>query len=336
MMGWKDIRRATFSLGLGLLGWLIVLQAEVHSQQWASKLFTDKHHDFGTVGRNAKAEFGFTFTNPFEEDLRISSVRSSCGCTKPTISKSIWRPGEKGEILAQFNTTSFIGHKQAMITVVIDRPYYAEVQLTVSGNIRSDIVTEPGEVRFGDVDVGQKREIPVKISHAGRTDWKITDVRGNCEHLEVRMDPPARQGGTVIYTLRVRLRDDTPVGEITDELTIVTNDGRSDHFVMPVSARVLAPVTITPKLVALGPIKNGTTAKQKLVVRGNKPFSITAIDCSDARFQFTIPPGEKPIHVVPFEFQGNTQGGAFQQTVLIRTSLGETLTADCIITGEVN
>ena len=105
------------------------------------------------------------------------------------LSKKTLKSGEKGELIAQFNTRSFIGTKTAELTVVIDRPHYAEVKLTVGGTIRSDIVVEPGEVRFGDVELGGKKTVDLKISYAGRKDWKIQDIRGNSEHFEVRLDP---------------------------------------------------------------------------------------------------------------------------------------------------
>ncbi len=334
----RTVRTVGFQMALvaaALVG-VSVFESMASAQQWAAKMFSETHHDFGTVSRNAKAEYTFEFVNPYDEEMRVVSARSSCGCTKALIQKNTIKPHEKGEIVAQFNTKSFIGHKQAMVTLVFDRPYYAEVQLTVSGTIRSDVVTDPGEVRFGDVDLGQSREVRLHISYAGRPDWKITDVRGTCDHLEVRMDPPVRQNSAVQYVLKVRLKGDAPVGEVVDELVVVTNDSRSGQFVLPVSGRVLAPVTVTPKLVSLGDIKEGAVVKQKVLVRATKPFAILEVQCPDTRFQFQIPKDEKTIHVLPFEFQGVKGSGEFRQPILIKTSLGEAISADCVISGEVH
>ncbi len=223
-----------------------------------------------------------------------------------------------------------------MITVVIDRPYYAEVQLTVTGKIRSDVVTEPGELRFGDLDQGTEKEIPLKISYAGRPDWKITDVRGNNENIEVRMDPPTRQpGGLMTVVLRVRLKSDAPIGDFQDELTIVTNDARSDSFSLPVSGRILAPVAITPQLVSLGDIQEGSVARQKFIVRAKQPFVIQKIECQDDRFQFQIPKESKNVHIVPFEFRGEIGQGEFRQRIIVKTDMGEAIQAECIISGHV-
>ena len=47
---------------------------------------------------------------------------------------------EKGAIIAHFNTDTFSGQRGATLTVTIDKPFYAQVQLHVSGFIRTDVI----------------------------------------------------------------------------------------------------------------------------------------------------------------------------------------------------
>jgi len=309
-------------------------------QNWAAKMFETTNHDFGSVSRNAKTEHAFVLENIYEEDLHIASVRSSCGCTKPIIGKSTVKTWEKTEITAQLNTRSFIGHKNAAITVTFDRPYYTEVQLMVKGHIRSDIVTEPGEVAFGEIESSTKREIPVRISYAGRGDWQIVDVRGKNDYLSVRMDPPQRRGNLVTYVLNVALSEKAPVGELHDELVVVTNDAIDNEFTLPLIGRVVPPITVAPSLIGLGDITAGQTKQQRFVVKGNKPFKIVDVTCPDSRFQFKPDIESKAVHVVPFEFvtealKDEKQLGDFKQTVLVKTDLGEAFVAECTVSGKL-
>ena len=62
----------------------------------------------------------------------------------------------QGTIVAIFNTTAFLGQHGATITVVLDKPFYAEVQLHVSGFIRSDVQIEPGSVQMGQFEQGSR------------------------------------------------------------------------------------------------------------------------------------------------------------------------------------
>lgn len=311
----------------------------VSAGDWAEKMFKEKMHDFGTVSRNAKTEHAFVIENCFEEDVHIASVRSSCGCTKPVISKSTLKSWEKGEIVAQFNTKSFLGHKNASITVVIDRPYYAEVTLLVSGKIRSDIVVEPGEVNFGDVDVGVSKAIDLKISYAGRSDWAVKDVRGDSDNLEVRLSSATRKGQIVSYVMNIRLKETIPVGELQEEITVVTNDLTESTFSLPVQARVIPPISITPKLVSVGDVKSGQQVQQKLLVRGKKPFSIVGIDCDDTRFTFTIPQGDKSIQVIPMTFTSGSiteeSSRSIKQAIRVRTSLGDEVSVEATVNGRL-
>ena len=303
-------------------------------------MFETTNHDFGSISRNAKTEHAFVLENIYEEDLHIASVRSSCGCTKPVIGKSSLKTWEKTEITALFNTRSFIGHKNAAITVTFDRPYYTEVQLMVKGHIRSDIVTEPGEVAFGEIESSTKREIPVRISYAGRGDWQIVDVRGKNDYLSVRMDPPQRRGNLVTYVLNVALSEKAPVGELHDELVVVTNDAIDNEFTLPLIGRVVPPITVAPSLIGLGDISAGQTKQQRFVVKGNKPFKIVDVTCPDSRFQFKPDIESKAVHVVPFEFvtealKDEKQLGDFKQTVLVKTDLGEAFVAECTVSGKL-
>lgn len=322
-----------------LLCMITLEDSVVRADQWGQKLFSETNHHFGTVSRNAKTEHAFVIENCFEEDVHIASVRSSCGCTNPVLTKNTLKTWEKGEVIAQFNTRSFIGTKNAEITVVIDRPYYAEVKLTVGGTIRSDVVVEPGEVRFGDVELGEKKTVDLKISYAGRPDWKILDIRGNSDQIEVRLDPIQKNGSRINYVLHITLKDTAPVGDLMDELIVVTNDSKNDQFTLPVNARVIPPVSITPTFVSLGDVGVGKQAQNRLIVRSKKPFSITSVDCPDGRFEFKIPDGTKTIQVVTFSFKGElldeNDTGSLKQTVKIKTSLGEDMTADVTVAGRV-
>ena len=297
------------------------------------QLFSKSLHDFGNVGRNTKAEYAFEFHNPYRQPIHIVSVRSSCGCTTPSVPRKTIPPGESGLILAQFNTRSFIGTKSANITVVFDQPHFAEVQLTVIGNIRSDISTEPGEIRFGDVPIGESREVTVSIIHSGSPDWAITDVRGTSSHLEVRLGKAVRSGGQVQIPLKVRLKEDAVAGDILDELWIVTNRGKADSFSLPVSARIRPPVTATPDFISLGIVQPGVQVTQRLAVRGTKPFSVAKIECNDPRFHFQLPEGERPLHLIQFTFQGEGTPGELRQKVKIHTSLGDAYVAEATVGG---
>src|SRR6188474_3937645 len=116
---------------------LVAGTSALPAKEWAQKMFRVASHDFGHLARGAKAEFSFELQNLYEEDVHIADVRTSCGCTIPTITKPTLKTWEKGSIIATLNTRSFVGQRNSTLTVVIDRPFYAEVPLTIAGYIHS-------------------------------------------------------------------------------------------------------------------------------------------------------------------------------------------------------
>src|SRR4051812_4917327 len=80
------------------------------ADQWVDKMLTVHEHDFGTVARSADTVYKFPVKNIYKQDVQLSSVRASCGCTTPTLENSMLKPGETGYIVATFNTRTFTGN----------------------------------------------------------------------------------------------------------------------------------------------------------------------------------------------------------------------------------
>ena len=314
------LRRVSSFLLLALLA-----GSPVYGQEWARKMFKQSKHDFGTVARSAKAEYEFVLSNIYLEDVHIASVRSSCGCTTLRIKKEWLTTYEKGAIVATFNTRAFLGRRGATLTVTIDKPFYAEVQLQVSGYIRSDLVFNPNSVQLGSVDQGGAVARRVAIDYSGRSGWKILEVKSANPHISAEVVETRRTGGQVKYDLLVHLDKNAPTGRIADHLMLVTNERGKTRVPIQVEGRVLSAVTVSPASLFMGVVQPGKSVTKKLVVRGKKPFRILAITCDDESFEFQTTPGEGPkaLHVIPVTFAARETTGKITRTIRIETDLGE-------------
>jgi hypothetical protein len=316
------IRKCLLALGLTLLAC-----APVAAQQWASRMFESTEHDFGTVARGAKSEYQFVLSNIYLEDVHILSAHSSCGCTSVRILTPSLKTYERGAILATFNTGSFLGQRAATLTVVLDKPFYAEVQLHIRGNIRSDVVIEPGSVQIGDVEQGATAARKVVVSYAGRSDWKIVDVRGTNTHLSVDMlEGPRTYEGQVSYELTVHVDNSMPAGYVNDHLMLVTNDTEGTQIPLLVEGRILPGITVSPSSLFMGVVPPGQKVTKQLVVKSKRPFRIVSITCDDKSFQFgnISDPTPKTLHLVPVSFIAGGNAGKVNRTIKIETDLGTT------------
>lgn len=295
------------------------------AQDWATKMFQTTEHNFGTIARGAKAEYEFVVTNPYLEDVHIASVRSSCGCTSPSIKQNLLKTYEKGAIVAKINSGIFLGQKGATLTVTIDKPFYAEVQLHVSSYIRSDVVFQPGSVQFGSVDQGAPAQSKVTINYAGRPDWKVLEVRSANPHLSAEVVETGRGNGLVSYDLMVHLDRAMPAGYLQDNLVLVTNDRNMTQVPVPVEARVETGVTVSPASLLMGVVQPGQKVTKQLVIRGKKPFKVLSVSCEDGSFKFdtSAETSAKPLHVIPVTFEAGQDPGKIVKTIRIETDLGE-------------
>jgi hypothetical protein len=315
------LRRALLAVGLTLL-----VSAPLFGQEWASKMFETTDHDFGTVARGARVEYSFVLSNIYLEDVHVASVRSSCGCTSPRIENPSLKTYENGAIVAAFNTAAFLGQHGATLTVTIDKPFYAEVQLHVKGYIRSDVVIEPGSVQIGDVEKGVPAVQKVMVNYSGQGDWKIVDVRGINTHLSVDMVQHNHQYGQVAYELTVHMDGKMPAGYINDHLMLVTNDEQGTQIPLLVEGRVLPGISVSPSSLFLGVVQPGQKVTKQLVVKGAKPFRIVSVTCKDKSFEFgpITDQTAKTLHLIPVTFLAGKDFGRVSQTIKIETDRGDT------------
>ena len=312
----------------------VALAAPAFGQEWATKMFKESKHEFGTVARGAKTEYEFEFQNIYKEDVHIASVRASCGCTTPTIKKDLLKTWEKGAIHCRFNTDTFLGQRGATVTVTIDKPFYAEVQLKVSGYIRSDVVFEPGVIDFGDISVGSNASRSVKVNYSGRSDWSIADVRSANPNFEVELNEPTRNGNQVGYNMTVRLKPTAAPGYLQDELTLVTNDQRNKTITLAVQGRISSPLEIKPDPILLGEVKSGESITKTIVLKGKDPFKIAKVASKNANFEFKFDAtASKNVHMVQVIFNANGSNGEINDKIMIETDSG--LKAECSTSGSI-
>ncbi len=308
----------------------------VSAQQWAEKMFSERSVDFGTVARAGKVEHQFVINNLYKDDVHIASVRSSCGCTQPRISKDTLKSHEQGAIIAAFNTRAFSGQHGATVTVTIDRPQYAEITLNVKGYIRTDIVLDPSQVNFGSVAEGEASAKKIRIQYAGRNDWKITGANSISPYLTADVKEISRSAGRATYELEVQLKEGAPAGYLQNQLLLTTNDRRGTKFPVNVEGLIVSELTVSPTTLMLGTVPPGQKVTKQLVVKGAKPFKIIEIRCDNEAFTFQPSQESKNLHLVPVSFEAGEATGKINQKIEIVTDLGGQKTATLSAIGQIS
>jgi hypothetical protein len=239
---------------------------------------------------------------------------------KTVITRPTLKSRESGEIIAVLDTTNFKGQRDVAITVTINQPFAAQVQLRIGGFIRTDVVFSPGSVNFGKVRYGSAGERMIDVLYAGSNDWEIVDVRTANAHLEAELYEKRRDAGQVEYRMVVRLREEAPLGYLKDQLTILTNDSQLARIPIDVEGKVESEVTVSPSPLVFGEVKAGQKVTKPIVVRGSRPFRITEVECDDC-FEVKTPEEAKTFHLLRVTFNATKTGNVVGR-IHIKTDLG--------------
>lgn len=292
---------------------------------WARDMFEVTQHDFGTIAAGAKAEFAFKFTNKYLYDVHVVRVRSSCGCSDVRVTKDSLATYESSEVVASINSERLRGDQSSTLTVIFDKPRYAEVQLKVTVYIRGDVLLEPSGFDFGEVEQGAEASRKLTVTHYGNADWKIVDVLGSADRLECELGEPVGSGNRVSYSLTAKLATGAPAGGLGTQLLLVTNDPRAEKIPVMVEGSIRSLVSVAPVSLYLGSLRPGQSVSKRLVVRASKPFHIQEISTDCGCFEFTYAAEEaKALHLVPVKFTAGDKTGAVKRTIRVKTDLNGT------------
>ena len=308
---------------------LILVSGEAVGQDWARKMFSEFEHDFGTVSKNEFAEHRFKITNLYNETLTIQSVKTSCACTDVSLTKNSINTDEVTEVVAVFNTRNFVGPKQATITVTFASPFNAEVQMTVRGNIRGDVMFEPGSIDFGavsaDAIVQRSANKQIQITKFNNPNWRIVDVKCTFPHIGVVLSNPMRMGNQVKYTMDVRLKESAPSGFIQEQLMVIAQEnGRQTSIPVKFAGKVGAALEISPEVLTFTVDENGSEVSKKVIVKGSKAFKISDVTCSSPAFVVKADPSKsKKIHFVQIGYKPDQSPGKYEYDLEFVTDLNK-------------
>lgn len=117
-----------------LLAVLVAFNATAQQKE-AVMSFDVMKHDFGNLTQEGgAAKYSFKFTNTGGEPITITNVKSSCGCTTPSWSKTPIKPGATGYVEASYDPRNRPGHFSKTITVQSNASN-SPIVLTITGNV---------------------------------------------------------------------------------------------------------------------------------------------------------------------------------------------------------
>jgi len=95
-------------------------------------------HDFGTIIEGERVVCYFDYRNEGEEDLLITGVEATCGCTTPNWSREPLKPGGKETLEIIFDASGRSGEQRKLVTVKSNASNHV-VQLTIRARVNNSV-----------------------------------------------------------------------------------------------------------------------------------------------------------------------------------------------------
>src|SRR5262245_29509123 len=290
--------RLILTLPLLLVGWPALAQDPV---PWANKFFSGKAeapppvilHDFGTLPKGTVKSYRFQMTNIYAYPMEVHQPQASCGCVSVVAYTAKMNPKETGYVEIRLDTSRVEGPKKVKIPVSFysrdpktDEPFYSTAQLEIQTDSRPDIAIHPGSAVFGTVPVGKKAVQQVTVVYSGsQRGWKVTEVGYKKELFEVAVAPAeAPRGSRAAYQVTVTLKETAPAGAFDELIVLRTNDRDASASALNLAATgtVQAALSVVGPdrdgRLNLGKVAVGKEVSQRVIVRAENKFSVTAVD----------------------------------------------------------
>ncbi len=162
----------------------------------------------------------FQYENKGTKPVKITSVKSSCGCTVASSKKDDVAPGEKGEITATFNIGGRTGTQEKAVTVTTDDPAQPLINLMLKVVVPVALEVQPTFVYWQNGEATTAKVIRVKAAK----EFAITklDVTSSDPQFTTKVEKGSAPGE---FTITVQPKETSQLSNAT--LTIKPDSGQT-------------------------------------------------------------------------------------------------------------
>ena len=221
---------------------LIFFNIQNKSSQPPTISFSEEKWDFGKVKEDERPVHIFTIKNTGREELIISRVRSSCGCTATMLSSDNIQPGKSAELKVTFNPTGYNTLVKKDIYIESNDPQLPKAKITIA--IEVEPIPSPqaflsnSQWDLGLISQGDLPTFAFSIENKGELDL-IVDKIDASEYIQYDTEipltilPGEKQEITFTYN-----SSQHELGEVRESVRIYCNDPRRKAFSLRVDGYI--------------------------------------------------------------------------------------------------
>jgi Protein of unknown function (DUF1573) len=182
--------------------------------------------DLGKIPDDRMAEAVLRFTNEGEGSLTMRPIRCSCGCTAAKLEKTIYEPGESGEVTIRFNPSGRRGKQQKTCTLQSNDPQTPSITIKLTCDVMSLVWSDPKTVLQTNHPRGQELRKVVTLKSRADT-FEVVEIETTNDHITTELGETKKvwiedEGKHHFETpLTVIVDGNAPIGFINGELRVI-------------------------------------------------------------------------------------------------------------------
>lgn len=216
---------------------------------WPHMVFDRTEHNWGLVKPGTIQHASFRFTNRGAERLRIEEMRTTCGCTKPKLSRREIPPGETGTISLELQIPDDLNSIHHQLYITTNEPQDEKHTLYVYAQPWIGVTATPQALDMGQVRTGTTVQKTLDVvSNDGKL-FAITSAYSNVRTLSVKLQDAARI--SALHRIHVTFTAGEPLGQLTGRLQITTSRDDGQTLGIPVSAQIVGEFRLSPNTLTI-------------------------------------------------------------------------------------
>jgi hypothetical protein len=181
----------------------------------------------GSHIRGKEVVYEVKFKNTGDEDLKVNSVSTSCGCSSALVSSDLIKPGEIGSIKFIFNGQGF-GQTTKSLMVMTNEKENNYHNIQISMNMVDPLLISPQSI-ITEGKVGEELTQVATVTNSLDKEVDITEVTSNTPVIKITSDKMALGSGEAAsLNIKIKIYEESAINAA---IIIKTTEG---EFQIPV------------------------------------------------------------------------------------------------------
>jgi hypothetical protein len=329
-MRWREMMIGCLA-GVMLVGVIVLTRLSDRSASGQSSLpvrFEPPLIDLGSVPQAQRLERKFVLRNDGTESVRISGLRTTCGCTvlPDNVLGQTLEPHTSIRIPVEFHSATQEGPVLARLTIRYQGArIHGEAVGRITAEVWPEFTLEPPMVDFGDLTPGSAASRLVQFRPDRANELRVLEARSVHEGITVELLEPENPGGgpraLIRYTAPLVARSHF----VSTLLQFTTSSELLPSVLLPVRARVVPLTEVLPDFLVLP--ASGSTGSARLTIRTDVPSRISRLEINTpsearelSRKDGLSMAGEDLTHVLEIAWDELTEASHLRIELLARLS----------------